>query len=313
MNRKKFLSSLIGLMMVLSFSILNSSSFAAEMSAGEAIAAAITNGEIVDLTVLIAENYPAHWPTHNQFQRWTFNWFQPIKGKYENNLAQSVFPYYGQRMIIDEHTGTQIDFPAHFIPPKGSGLPFEGEAGSLTGSNYPLERQMGPVDVIDVRSILDKAENGKSPAITVDMIKDWEKKNGEIKPGEVVAFYSSYSDKYYKPFPEGNRLAFDPLITKTAPGWPAPTPEVMEYLHSKGVWHVATDGPSMGPVEAGQPTHVAGLKYGMSWTELCTNLGKLPARGAYFISLHAKIVDGSGGIARAIAIKSKGVKGVGEQ
>jgi len=312
MKEKRFFVVLIGFVLVLSFLRGGPSASAAEMSAGEAIAAVVAGGEIVDLTVTIAENYPAHWPTHNQFQRWTFNWFKPIKGPYENNLAQSVFPYYGQRMVIDEHTGTQTDFPAHFIPPKDSGLPFAGETGTMTASNYPLDRLMGPVDVIDVRSILDKADNGKSPAITVDMIKDWEKKNGEIKKGDVVAFYSSYSDKYYKPFPEGNRLAFDPLILKSAPGWPAPTPEVMEYLHSKGVWHVATDGPSMGPVEAGQPTHVAGLKYGMSWTEFCTNLGKLPARGAYFISIHPKIIDGSGGMARAIAIKNKGAKGVGE-
>jgi hypothetical protein len=62
------------------------------------------------------------------------------------------------------------------------------------------------------------------------MVQDWEAKNGALKAGEVVLFYSEYSDKYYKPFPEGNRLAFDPLILGTKPGWPAPSPETIEYL-----------------------------------------------------------------------------------
>ena len=134
---------------------------------------------------------------------------------------------------------------------------------------------------------------------------------GEI-PWVTPADLSGYTDKYYKPFPEGNRLAFDPLILKSAPGWPAPGPETMEYLHSLGIMHVGSDGPSMGPVEGGQATHVAGLKYGMSWDEQLTNLGKLPARGAFYIALPIKVVDGSGASTRAIGIKTRGQKGIGE-
>ena len=36
------------------------------------------------------------------------------------------------------------------------------------------------------------------------------------------------------------------------------------------------------------------------------NVGKLPARGAYYIATSAKIVDMSGGLSRAIAIKPQG-------
>jgi len=171
---------------------------------------------------------------------------------------------------------------------------------------------MGPAVVIDVRSILDQAPNGKSPIITPKMVQDWEAKNGALKSGDVVLFYSGYSDRYYKPFPEGNRLAFEPLILQSKPGWPAPGPETMEYLNSKGIKHVGTDGPSMGPVEGGQATHVAGLKYGMTWDELLTNLGRLPARGAFYIALPIKVVDASGEPTRAVGIKTKGQKGIGE-
>ena len=55
-----------------------------------------------------------------------------------------------------------------------------------------------------------------------------------------------------------------------------------------------------------QMTHVTFLSEGGSWTEFCRNIGQLPARGAYFISLSAKIVDMSGGLTRAIAIKPSG-------
>ncbi|HEY8370230.1 MAG TPA: cyclase family protein [Thermodesulfobacteriota bacterium] len=281
-------------------------------SVGQVIADAMKEAEVVDLTVLVSEQMPAHWPAHAPFQRWTFNWFKPVKGAYGDNLAQSVFPYYGQRMVIDDHTGTQTDCPAHFIPPPGSGLPFESPVGLTTCDKVDPAQWMGPAAVIDVRAILDRADNGKSPVITPEMVQDWEAANGALQPGEIVVFHSGYTDRYYKPFPEGNRLAFEPLILKSAPGWPAPSPETMEYLHSKGIRHLAIDSPSMGYVEGGQPTHVAGLKYGMTWDEQVINVGRLPARGAFYISLNAKIVDGSGGLTRAVAIKNRGQRGIGE-
>jgi kynurenine formamidase len=279
---------------------------------GATIAAAMKDAEVVDLTVLISEQLPAHWPTHAPFQRWTFNWFKPVGGAYSDNLAQSVFPYYGQRFVVDEHTGTQLDCRAHFIPPEGSGLPFAGPMGKMTCDKMPLAQMMGPAVVIDVRGILDQAPNGKSPVITPKMVQDWEAKNGALQKGEVVLFYSGYSDQYYKPFPDGNRLAFEPLILQSKPGWPAPSPETMEYLHARGIMHCGTDGPSMGYVEGGQPTHVAGLKHGMTWDELLTGLGKLPARGAFYVALPTKVVDGSGATTRAVGIKTRGQKGLGE-
>ncbi len=306
---------------------------AARAAPGDEIAAIIAGGGVVDLTVTVSENYPAHWPFHPPFRRWTMNWFDKQPGPYtknpreaaggsgdtvRENLVQSVFPYYSQQYVIDDHTGTQIDYPAHFVPPPGSGYEFANETGWMTGDKYPLERQMGPAVVIDVRNILDKADGGKSPLITTEMIKADEAKNGDIKAGDVVIFYSGYDDAYYKPFPEGNRLAWDPLVGGKVPGWPAPTPDAVSYLADKGVRHLAIDSPSMGPIGhqyGGKPmpqmTHVKFLERGGSWTEFVRNVGQLPARGAFFISLSAKIVDISGGLTRAIAIKPKGA-GLGQ-
>ncbi len=257
---------------------------------------------VVDLTVTVSETLPGNWADLPRFQRWTYNWFTPLKNAYGQVIAPSEGPYYGQRYVIDEHTGTQVDFPAHFVPPPDSKLPFAGPQGWVTGDKYPLDRLMGPAVVIDVTALLDKAPNGASPRITVAHLQAWEKGNGPIRAGEVVLFRSGYTDKYYKPFPEGRRLTFDPVVAKSAPGWPAPGPEVMEYLFQKGVWHLGTDGPSMGPAEAGQETHVAGLKNGMSWEEMLVGLHQLPARGAFYIALPIKVADQSGSPTRAIAL-----------
>lgn len=117
----------------------------------------------------------------------------------------------------------------------------------------------------------------------------------------MVLFRTGYSDKYYKPHPEGRRLTFDPVVAKSAPGWPA-EPAVLDYLFQKGVYHPGTDGPSMGPADAGQDTHVAGLKNGMSWEELLIGLAQLPPRGAFYIALGIKVADQSGSPTRAIAL-----------
>ena len=265
------------------------------------LGAIAAGSQVVDLTVLVSETLPAHWGANPPFARWTSNWFEVLENQYGTPDTPNAAPYYSQRFVIDEHTGTQTDFPAHFVPPPDSGLPHAGPMGAITGDRYPLNRMMGPAVVVDVTDIRDAAEPGLSAPITIERIQEWESKNGEIEAGDVVLFYSGYSDAYYKPLPEGNRFTYEPLLLKTAPGWPAPTPDAVAYLHSKGVWHLGTDGASMGPVEGGQATHVSGLQLGMSWEELLTNLGELPTRGAYYVALPLKIVDQSGSPTRAVA------------
>jgi kynurenine formamidase len=133
------------------------------------------------------------------------------------------------------------------------------------------------------------------------MLQQWETEHGAIQAGDVVLFYSGYTNAYYKPFPEGKRLTADPIVAKSTPGWPVPEPAMMEYLHQKGVWHLGIDSPSMGHTEEGIANHIAGLKLGMSWTEMLINLDQLPARGASYQVLPPKIIDQGGSTARAIA------------
>src|SRR5256885_8590365 len=116
----------------------------------------------------------------------------------------------------------------------------------------------------------------------------WEKKHRPRGPGDVVLFHSGFSDKYYKPLPEGRRFAADPVAGKS-PAWPDPDPGCMEYLAGRKVMTLGTDSTSMGPLpDLAEPTHYAGLKHGMIWTEGATNLGALPPTGAFYCLLGPK-------------------------
>lgn len=288
---------------------------AQDSSPGTMIGTMLASGEweVVDLSAAAAENMPVWWPTHLPFVIRPINFYTEVPGPNGSNGWYNFRgPYAGQGYEVDEHTATQIDCPPHFIPPAGSPAPFASEMGNLTCDKIPLAAMMGPAVVVDVRELLPTAENGKSAHITRAWLEQWEATHGMFKPGDVVLLYGAYTDNYFRPFPEGDRLVWKPLIEKSAPGWHAPDPDAMELFHERGVVHLVTDAPSMGWVEGGQPTHVAGLKYGMTWTEFAMNLGQLPERGAFFVMAPYKVQDQQAGIGRAFAIKPARVPGVGQ-
>lgn len=210
--------------------------------------------------------------------------------------------YNSEVLVIDEHTGTQLDAPAHFVPPPGSRLPSAGPTGTVTGDKVPAWQLVGEACVLDCRDLLDTAPNGRSDLVTRERVIAWEKKHRPLGPGDVVLFHSGFSDRYYKPFPEGRRFVADPLAGRS-PGWPDPDPECMTYLASRKVMNLGTDSPSMGPIPTlAAETHVAGLKHGMVWTEGAIGLGALPATGAFYCMMGPKHANGSGFEGRAFAI-----------
>ena len=92
--------------------------------------------------------------------------------------------------------------------------------------------------------------------------------------------------------------------------WPAPTPDAVN-IGDKGsrtspstARHGAVGWKARQADGADDPRRL--LETGGSWTEFVRNVGQLPARGAYYIATSAKIVDMSGGLSRALAIKPQG-------
>jgi kynurenine formamidase len=256
-------------------------------------------GKVIDLRMTNDPNYPCFWGgaqtppfiiTPNA-----------VIDKPEVRPFRNV--WYSNTLIFDEHLGTHFDAPAHFIPKLETGMSIASKWGAVTNEQCPPEWFMGPAKVIDCTSLLDKADPGKSPLITIDYIKDWESKHGPIEPGDVVVFYTGYCPKYYKAFPEGNRMVYDVVEKGTAVGWPGPAPETAAWLGGeKGIKCAAGDIPSLGPWQVIRDTHVAGLGKGMVYVEQLINLDKLPPTGAYFIFIPVKTAGTSGGPGGALAI-----------
>lgn len=166
----------------------------------------------------------------------------------------------------------------------------------------PAWQFVGEACVIDVRELLDKGAKGYSSLIMKHHITEREKRYRTLGPGDMVLFYSGYSDQYYRPGPAGRRYMADPVEGKSS-AWPDPHPEVMEYLASRGVMTMGTDSASMGPIpDLGEPTHMAGLKHGMIWAESVTELGQLLATGAFYCMLAPKHAGVATAEARAFAV-----------
>src|SRR5436305_13273022 len=71
----------------------------------------------VDLSLLVASEYPCTWPTFPPFQ---INHYHRIGRR--SALNSDI-------LILDGNTGTQLDVPPHSVTPPGSGLPNAGRFG----------------------------------------------------------------------------------------------------------------------------------------------------------------------------------------
>lgn len=247
--------------------------------------------KFLDFSLLVATDYPCTWPG---------GW--PL---FQINHYQKIGPhsaYNSDILAIDGNTGTQLDFPPHSIPKPGSGLANAGLFGKSFSDRVPAWQFVGEACVIDCRDRLDTTPNGRSDLIKKETVMAWEKKHRAVGTGDVVLFYSGYGDKYYKPLPAGRRFIADPLEGK-APAWPDPDEDCMDYLGKRKVMTLGCDSPSMGPLpDLAEAVHIAGLKYGMIWTEGALGLGKLPATGAFYCCIGPKHVGGPYTEARAFAI-----------
>lgn len=261
-----------------------------------------SNIQMIDLSVTVSESNPSYWPGHMPFSAKTWNYFAPVDEAFAH--VQSSAPYHTRYWIIDEHCGTHFDAPTHFIPPRDSGLPHANEWGTQTGEQVPLDNLFGDAVCIDVTTLAEEATiPGESPWIMPSHVEAWEGQNGTLNQGEIVLFCTGW-DRHYTAGPEGRNYSYNPLVTKSTPGWPAPHRTTIAHLYEKGVRCVGIDAPSVGAAHDGAPAHYEGLSRGMRYVELLTGLGELPARGFAFMFLPVKVAGATGGPGRAVALLS---------
>lgn len=71
--------------------------------------------------------------------------------------------FYCKELVLNEHTGTHMDAPIHFVN------------GGVSADRLPVDRFFAPLAVISIRSRADKdADTG----LAVDDILAWEKRDG---------------------------------------------------------------------------------------------------------------------------------------
>jgi kynurenine formamidase len=256
--------------------------------------------QLIDLSLLIAEDLPCYWPTHLPFQHKTWNWFvdEAVTG---GRVYSRAGPYATKWLAIDEHTGTHIDAPSHFIPPPDSGLAHAGLAGELTVEQIPIGQTIGPAAVVDVAHLAEgSGEPGVSPVIQPEHVAAWEARFGVLQADDIVLFHTGWPAKYRRG-QSGLAYAHEVVVTRKLPGWPAPEVPAIELLLDRGVRCVGIDAPSMGPVQGGQGVHVRALETGAVFIEGLASLEEIPPRGAWFCFLALKVEGGTGAPGRAVA------------
>lgn len=246
----------------------------------------------VDHSLLIAPEYPCTWPSF-PFPRFAIT------------PQRTIGPdsaYHVDLLLIDGNTGTQLDVPPHSVARPDLKREKSGPLGLAYVDKIEPWQFGGEACVVDVRDLLDKAPKGVSPLVRPSHVERFERLHRPLRFGDVVLFRSDFSDRYYQPFPEGRRFVAD-ILDRKAPGYPDPDPDCMEFLAQRRVMTLGTDSASMGPLpDLAEPTHYAGLKHGMIWTEGATNLGALPATGAFYCLLGPKHELAPYGEGRAFSI-----------
>ena len=172
--------------------------------------------------------------------------------------------------------GTHVDPPAHF------------DENGMTMDKIPLQQMIMPLVVFDDTQFFAKDPNH---ALTVDDIKAWEKKNGEVPKG---AFAALRTDMY-------KDWESDPEKFKRYP-FPAWSLDAIKYLFdTRGVTaigHEALDTDITQTMES--ETWI--LKSGHYQIEVMANLDKVPEKGAVIVVTWPKVENGFGFPARAFAI-----------
>ena len=183
--------------------------------------------------------------------------------------------------------GTHIDFPSHFIK------------GGKSSESYGVNNMMYPLCVIDITK---KVEEDVHYAVSVDDIKAWEAKYGNIPDGAFVALRTDW----YKRWPDMNAFAnLDEEGGEHCPGW---SMEALKYIYetrnaaANGHETLDTDA-SMLAVEA---EDLACERYvlakGKLQIEVLQNLDKVPEAGAILIAVWTRLEGATGLPVRVWAI-----------
>jgi kynurenine formamidase len=181
----------------------------------------------------------------------------------------------------DEHFGTHVDAPAHFVP------------GGWTIDQIPPIRFVRPAVRIDLRARVLKNEDYR---MTREDIVLFERKNGAIAPGTIVLVMTGWDARWSDPARYRNEH-------DGALHFPGLSVEAAETLVQRDIAAIGIDTPSVdyGPSTAYEVHHTT-LPHQVYNIENVANLLAVPTQGFSVVIAPANVKGGSGAPARIFAI-----------
>lgn len=233
----------------------------------QTLLAALRGARLVDLSQTLEEHIP-NYPTHSKF-------YHCLWGSYWHGGRSLTY-----QLVMNEHNGTHVDAPAHFI---SDAKPH----AHVTIENVPLERLVGRGACVNCRGL---KEGDYATAAT---LREWEAKHGALAAGDIVLFDFGWA-AHWAPRPNDRKYAAD---------WPGVGMDAAEYLIEKSVAAIGVDTLSPDPPAAlaGKPIHPVVLEKQVLIFENLANLGELPDFFV-FLALPLKIKGGSGSPVRPVAL-----------
>lgn len=234
--------------------------------------ALIKSKPFVDLTHAFGPDIP-HWKGFNKERRIKLYTIE------KDGFVAEEFQHPGQ-------WGTHVDPPAHF------------HKNLHTVDQIELKDMILPLVVIDVH---EKVAQNPDYVITMEDVKNWERRYGPIPQQSFVAMRTDWSNRW----PDDNKMQnIDAQGVSHYPGWSKP---VLEYLYEKrnitASGHETTDtdpGIATSKDDYSLESYILGTNHYQ--IELLSNLDRVPESGAIVIVSFPKPKDGSGFPARVFAI-----------
>ncbi|MEF3698558.1 MAG: cyclase family protein [Desulfolutivibrio sp.] len=238
----------------------------------------IASKRFVDLTHAFAPGIP-HWQGFPDETRQTVYGYEPGQGTMGSGFYAQTFTHVGQ-------WGTHVDPPAHFVP------------GLRTVDQIDVKEMILPLVVLDVH---EAAAKNPDYTVTMDDVRAWETRHGQIPRGAFVALRTDWSTRWPDMAAMQNKDAGG--ISHT-PGWSL---EVLRYLYEeRGVTasgHETTDtdpGAATSRNDYSLEAYILGRnRYQI---ELLAHLDEVPESGALVVAAFPKPKEGSGFPARVFAI-----------
>jgi kynurenine formamidase len=224
---------------------------------------------VVDLTYPLSRTLPV------------YPGYKPVQIRPRFSIARDGFA--ANEVTLDEHTGTHVDAPSHFV------------AGATPGDRLPVDRLIAPLVVI---SIAARAAKDPDTLVTVDDVLRWEKQHGRVPAGALVAMHSAWDQRVSTPARFLNR---DAKGTMHAPGF---SEAVARFLVTdRDISAVGVDTLSLDAAAAQKfVAHIVILGAGKYGVEMLANLSRVPPFGATIVVGAPKHDGATGGPARVLAL-----------